>query len=202
MIAVPLERGKVTSHAKNLGSSLYEAEKVLSPSHTDIGAIYCTIVFHLTIKVTPPKRATKTVRQKKESLQKAKLRVKSGRYHHWRAKFKNQLLDIIDMDQSLTGSYLVMDDCTIHESHPHPLMRKSKSRGYRVLYLPPYSPGLNPIRQFWFLVKEKWSVIDQRTKRTYRKKIQMHVKKHASAFFRDSVDILSAGSSTAVINQF
>lgn len=64
-----------------------------------------------------------------------------------------ELLDIMDMDQSLIGSYLVMDNCNIHKSHP--IMGKIESRGYRVMYLPPYSPELNPIEQFWALVKGK-----------------------------------------------
>ena len=29
------------------------------------------------------------------------------------------------------------------------------SRGYRYVYLPPYSPKLNPIEQFWSVVKSK-----------------------------------------------
>jgi hypothetical protein len=33
-------------------------------------------------------------------------------------KFMNELLDIMDMDESLKGTYLVMDNCTIHKSHP------------------------------------------------------------------------------------
>ncbi|KAI9272208.1 hypothetical protein EDC94DRAFT_495562, partial [Helicostylum pulchrum] len=31
-------------------------------------------------------------------------------------KFMNELLDIMDMDEGLKGSYLVMDNCTIHKS--------------------------------------------------------------------------------------
>lgn len=52
----------------------------------------------------------------------------------------------MDMDESLMGSYLVMDNCTIHKSYS--TIRKIKSRGYRVMYPPPYSPELNPIEQF------------------------------------------------------
>jgi hypothetical protein len=33
-------------------------------------------------------------------------------------KFMNELLDIMDIDESLKGSYFVMDNCTIHKSHP------------------------------------------------------------------------------------
>lgn len=66
-------------------------------------------------------------------------------------KFMNELLDVMDLDESLKGSYLVMDNCSIHNSKP--MIRKIESRGYRVMYLPPYSPELNPIEQFWAIVK-------------------------------------------------
>ncbi|KAG0745591.1 hypothetical protein G6F57_002547 [Rhizopus arrhizus] len=57
----------------------------------------------------------------------------------------SELLDIMDMDESLMGSYLVMDYCTIHKSRP--MIRKIDSRDYRVKYLSPCSPELNPIEQ-------------------------------------------------------
>ncbi|CEP09722.1 hypothetical protein [Parasitella parasitica] len=66
-------------------------------------------------------------------------------------KFMNELLDIMDLDEGLKGSYIVMDNCTIHKSAP--MIRKIESRGYGVMFLPPYSPELNPIEQFWALVK-------------------------------------------------
>ncbi|EIE82436.1 hypothetical protein RO3G_07141 [Rhizopus delemar RA 99-880] len=68
-------------------------------------------------------------------------------------KFVNELLDIMDKDESLKGSYLVMDNTSIHKSKP--MTRKIEARGYRVMYLTPYSPELNPIEQFWALVKGK-----------------------------------------------
>ncbi|KAG1054893.1 hypothetical protein G6F43_003114 [Rhizopus delemar] len=66
-------------------------------------------------------------------------------------KFMNELLNIMNMNESLMGSYLVMNSCATHKSHP--MIRKIESRGYRVMYLPPYSPELGPIEQFWTLVK-------------------------------------------------
>jgi hypothetical protein len=57
----------------------------------------------------------------------------------------SELLDIMNMDESPMGSYLVIDYCTIHKFHP--MIRKIDSRGYRVMYLPPCSPELNPIEQ-------------------------------------------------------
>ena len=68
-------------------------------------------------------------------------------------KFINELLDIMDMDESMKGHYLVLDNASIHKSKP--MVRKIESRGYRVMYLPPYSPELNPIEQFWAIVKGK-----------------------------------------------
>lgn len=46
-----------------------------------------------------------------------------------------------------------MDNASIHKSKP--MIRKIEARGYRVTYIPPYSPDLNPIEQFWVLVKGK-----------------------------------------------
>jgi transposase len=65
----------------------------------------------------------------------------------------NVLLDIMDLNEDLKGNYLVMDNCTIHKSNP--MMRKIESRGYKLMYLPPYSPELNPIEQFWAILKGK-----------------------------------------------
>ncbi|KAI8883625.1 hypothetical protein K501DRAFT_155799, partial [Backusella circina FSU 941] len=61
-------------------------------------------------------------------------------------KFMNVLLDILNLNEDLKRSYLVMDNCTIHKSKP--MMRKFESCGYKLMYLPPYSLELNPIKQF------------------------------------------------------
>ncbi|RCH95611.1 hypothetical protein CU097_013202 [Rhizopus azygosporus] len=67
-------------------------------------------------------------------------------------KFMNVLLDILNLNEYLKESYLVMDNCTIHKSKP--MMRKIKSRGYKLMHLLPYSPELNLIEQFWAILKE------------------------------------------------
>jgi hypothetical protein len=68
-------------------------------------------------------------------------------------KFINDLLDIMDLDENMKGSYIVMDNASIHKSKP--MIRKIESKGYRIIYLPLYSPELNPIEQFWAIVKGK-----------------------------------------------
>ncbi|KAI9473494.1 MAG: hypothetical protein EXX96DRAFT_488862, partial [Benjaminiella poitrasii] len=40
-------------------------------------------------------------------------------------KFMNVLLDILDLNEDLKGSYLVMDNCTIHKSKP--MVRKTET---------------------------------------------------------------------------
>jgi transposase len=46
-----------------------------------------------------------------------------------------------------------MDNAFIHTSNE--IDELTLSRGYRCVYLPPYSPELNPIKQFWSIVKNK-----------------------------------------------
>ncbi|KAG2208080.1 hypothetical protein INT47_010442 [Mucor saturninus] len=48
---------------------------------------------------------------------------------------------------TVTGHYLILS--------PVQLIKFIESRGYGCVYLPPYSPDLNPIEQFWSVVKSK-----------------------------------------------
>ncbi|KAG1040302.1 hypothetical protein G6F43_012308 [Rhizopus delemar] len=59
----------------------------------------------------------------------------------------------MDLDETFKGSYIVMDNASIRKSKP--MFRKVESKGYKVMYLPPHSPELNPIEQFWAIVKGK-----------------------------------------------
>ena len=57
----------------------------------------------------------------------------------------------MDKYPEMKGHYLLMDNAPIHTSK---LIRTTiESRGYKCIYLPPYSPELNPIEQFWLIVK-------------------------------------------------
>ncbi|KAG1049739.1 hypothetical protein G6F43_007951 [Rhizopus delemar] len=53
-------------------------------------------------------------------------------------KFMNQLLNVMDLDETFKGIYIVMDNVSIHKSKP--MLRKIESKSYKVMYLPPYSP--------------------------------------------------------------
>ncbi len=53
----------------------------------------------------------------------------------------------------LPGSVLVLDNASIHKGGK--IERLVRNAGCRVLYLPPYSPDLNPIELAWALVKRQ-----------------------------------------------
>ena len=55
------------------------------------------------------------------------------------------------LPQLLPGSVLVLDNASIHKGGN--IERLATGAGCRVLYLPPYSPELNPIELIWSFVK-------------------------------------------------
>ena len=73
----------------------------------------------------------------------------TGHYFNFIAK----TIDILDKHPQFKGHYLVMDNAPIHTNED--IRKYVESRGYDCVYLPPYSPELNPIEQFWSVVKSK-----------------------------------------------
>ncbi|GAN11278.1 conserved hypothetical protein [Mucor ambiguus] len=67
--------------------------------------------------------------------------------------FLKATLDEMNKYPEMKGHYLVMDNAPIHSSTG--IGKYIHSQGYRCAYLPPYSPELNPIEQFWSVVKSK-----------------------------------------------
>lgn len=67
--------------------------------------------------------------------------------------------------------------------------------GYRAMYLPPYSPELNPIKQFWALAQGKM--------RRYRLKNEENLPQRIAALviFMTFLDTLNVESSVAMIKQ-
>lgn len=78
----------------------------------------------------------------------AKVQTKGTITNHY-LRFIDDILEEMDKYPEMKGHYLLMDNAPIHTSN---LIRVAiKSRGYKCIYLPPYSPELNPIEQFWLL---------------------------------------------------
>ncbi|KAG1144952.1 hypothetical protein G6F38_005988 [Rhizopus arrhizus] len=110
-----------------------------------LGAISATGLINVSLRV--PKR-----------IKKRKLGRETGGYStgtvigHY-LSFVKATLDEMDKYPEMKGHYLVMDNAPIHSSTD--IGKYIHSRGYKFVYLPPYSPELNPIEQFWSVVKSK-----------------------------------------------
>jgi hypothetical protein len=143
-----------------------KTEKTRSPSHTIIGAIHSGSVLLVQLRKPPSKKellGQQTPKKRKTTIKGVKRAAspppedkanppKGTTTAHF-IKFINELLDVMDLDEKLKGCYLVLDNASIHKSQP--MKRKIEKRGYKLMHLPPYSPELNPIEQFWALVKRK-----------------------------------------------
>ncbi|CDH61235.1 hypothetical protein RO3G_00809 [Lichtheimia corymbifera JMRC:FSU:9682] len=64
--------------------------------------------------------------------------------------FLHIAMNVLDKND-MVGKILVMDNASIH--HSKDVEEAVEARGYRVIYLPPYSPFLNPIEYFWSKLK-------------------------------------------------
>ncbi|KAG1136393.1 hypothetical protein G6F37_012056 [Rhizopus arrhizus] len=60
--------------------------------------------------------------------------------------FVHKTLDEMDLFEEMKGFYLVMDNVFIHITNE--ISDMVTERGYKRFYPPPYSPELNPIRNF------------------------------------------------------
>ena len=67
--------------------------------------------------------------------------------------FLKATMNEMDRFPYMKGHYLVMDNAPIHTSEN--IAKYVEPRGYHCTYLPPYSSELNPIEQFWSVVKSK-----------------------------------------------
>lgn len=61
----------------------------------------------------------------------------------------------MDIYPEMKGFNLIMDNAPIHSSYEVNQMVENRKKNYKCVYLPPYSPELNPIEQFWSIVKHK-----------------------------------------------
>ncbi|KAG1468807.1 hypothetical protein G6F56_003624 [Rhizopus delemar] len=60
--------------------------------------------------------------------------------------FISSTLDVMDRHEQFKENYLIMDNVSIRTSDS--IRKFIESHEYRCVYLPPYSPEINPIKQF------------------------------------------------------
>lgn len=64
--------------------------------------------------------------------------------------YLNNVMNTLDKN-NMKGQYIVMDNAPIHK--PKVIKALIEERRHKCIYLPPYSPFLNPIEEFWSKVK-------------------------------------------------
>ncbi|CEP09973.1 hypothetical protein [Parasitella parasitica] len=114
--------------------------------------------------------------------------------------FYNYLQNVLDVlnKNNLLGQYIVMDIAPIHKNES--IRQLIESKGHKCAYLPPYSPFLNPIEEFWSKVKYhvKRSALD--TNDTLTRRITKACQtvtlsdcqgwiRHSISFFQDCLDL-------------
>lgn len=65
--------------------------------------------------------------------------------------FIRNVMDVLDRHNK-HGFYTVMDNCRVH--HSRYVVEAIEIRGYKPLFMPPYSPFLNPIEECWSKIKK------------------------------------------------
>lgn len=118
-----------------------------STSITILDAISADGVIDISLR-----KPTSTLGTKKRKIDNKKV-VINGRVGTRSTHFMSYLNSIMDcLDRNgLHGYYLVMNNAPIHK--PILIRELIESRGYKCIYLPPYSLFLNPIEEFWSKVK-------------------------------------------------
>lgn len=129
-----------------------------APTHTITGAISSVDVVNLSIRVPKQQPKVRKIQggKKRKSPEAASRKegpkgTTAGHY----LRFLRETLNIMDKHDQIKGFYLIMDNAPIHSSKQIEEIIYEKGRDYKYVYLPPYLPELNPIEQFWALVKGK-----------------------------------------------
>jgi transposase len=66
----------------------------------------------------------------------------------------------------IPGQTVIMDNASFHKSKR--IQHLIESKGCRLLYLPAYSPDLNPIEHYWHMIKSKMRAYLKNDKNLYR----------------------------------
>jgi transposase len=61
---------------------------------------------------------------------------------------------------------IIMDNASIHKSNK--IKETIEGKGCKLIYLPPYSPDLNPIERYWFFVKHWMGKLRQKCSEFYK----------------------------------
>ena len=134
--------------------AVIETSSARAVSHTVIGAITAHGVLNISLRDTGNTKKRKVDGAKKRKATDAAVKaIPKGTTTGHYVQFISDTMDIMDEYDYMKGFHLVMDNAPIHgKAVVDPIIIK---RGYIPVYLPPYSPELNPIEQFWKVLKDR-----------------------------------------------
>ncbi|EIE88349.1 hypothetical protein RO3G_13060 [Rhizopus delemar RA 99-880] len=137
---------KIGSHAEVV------IPKTRAKTATILGAISSYGVIN--VKVRKP-RAVNQNKKRKAGGGKAVINTQSrgGTVTGHDFNFICDTMDVLDKHEKFKDCYIVMDNLLIHKNAN--IEKEINRRGFGCEYLPPYSPELNPIEQFWSVCKSK-----------------------------------------------
>lgn len=121
--------------------------------HTILGAISILGVINVAIRKPNLSQSRKKRKRGKSDDDKTNKPQSKGTTTNHYIAFLRDTMDMMDQYPQMKGFYLVMDNAPIHTRPEIDVL--ITARGYQCVYLPPYSPELNPIEQFWAVTKSK-----------------------------------------------
>lgn len=126
-------------------------------SHTILGSISSKFVVSMEFR-NPQEEWSKRIKidfynRKRKTPSSNKKSVLRGTVTGHYLVFLEKTMDEIDCLPEMKGHYIVVDNASIHTAKE--IDELITRRGCKPIYLPPYSPELNPIKQFWAIVKNK-----------------------------------------------
>ncbi|KAG1048041.1 hypothetical protein G6F43_009546 [Rhizopus delemar] len=127
-------------------------------SHTVLGVISARFIVSMELR-NPQEEWSKRIkidygnRKRKAPDGKKKKPASKGTVAGHYLKFLGKIMNEMDCFPELKDHYIVMDNAPIHTAKE--IDELITKRGHKSIYLPPYSPELNPIEQFWAIVKNK-----------------------------------------------
>ncbi|KAL1936649.1 hypothetical protein VTP01DRAFT_783 [Rhizomucor pusillus] len=132
--------------SKKGSSAVVTVPKTGARTTTILGAISASGIIKCSLRLPQPPAKKRKRAGHSEVVSKGTI---TGHY----LSFLKATMDEMDKYEYMKGHHLVMDNAPIHKAED--IFKYIESRGYRCAYLPSYSPELNPIEQFWSVVKSK-----------------------------------------------
>ena len=134
--------------------AVVETPSTRGVSHTVLGAISSYGVVNVSLRDPGNVKKRRVVGAKKrKAAEDAVPKIPTGTTGGHFVQFISDTLDIMDQFPHMKGFHIVMDNAAIHI--PKIIDPVILQRGYIPVYLPPYSPVLNPIELFWKVLKDR-----------------------------------------------